>query len=49
MMDSRQNNWYVKGPIGLGLDLDAFGHNVIFAAGTGILVFFDIIVKLILQ
>lgn len=49
MQDSRQNNWYVKGPIGLGLDVDAFGHNVIFAAGTGVLVFLDLIAKLILQ
>ena len=41
--------WYVKGPMGLGLDVDKDGHNVVFTGGTGILVFLDIVAMIALQ
>lgn len=43
-----QPNWYIKGPMGLGLNLDLNGHNVIFAGGTAILIFLDLIASLVL-
>lgn len=35
--------------MGMGLSLNTNGHNVVFVGGTGILVFLDIVAKLILQ
>jgi hypothetical protein len=34
--------------MGLGLDVDVNGHNVVFCGGTGILVFLDLVAKLLL-
>lgn len=42
-------SWYVRGPMGMGLSLDPSGHNVAFAGGTGVLVFLDIVARLVLQ
>ena len=39
----------VKGPFGKGLDLRPTGIHVAFAAGTGVLVFLDLITRLILH
>ena len=39
----RGGDWFVKGPMGLGLDIDREGHNVAFTGGTGILVFLDLV------
>lgn len=39
----KSNDWYVKGPMGIGIDINTDAHNIIFAGGTGILVPFDII------
>lgn len=41
--------YFVKGPMGLGLDIAAEGHNIVFCGGTGILVFLDLVAKLLLQ
>ena len=41
--------YYVKGPMGLGLNIDENGHNIVFCGGTGILVFLDLIAKIVLQ
>ena len=38
----------IKGPMGLGLNLDLNGHNVVFAGGTAILIFLDLIASLVL-
>ena len=40
--------WYVKGPMGMGLNLNMNGHNIVFTGGTGILVFLDLIAVMIL-
>jgi len=39
----------VRGPMGTGLDVESTGLHVVFAAGTGILVFIDLIAHLILR
>ena len=39
----------VRGPMGTGLDVQSAGTHVVFAAGTGILVFIDIVAHLILR
>lgn len=41
--------WYVKGPMGLGLDLQKEGNHFVFVGGTGILVFLDLVAALVLQ
>lgn len=43
-----QPNWFVKGPMGMGLSLDKNGHNVAFTGGTGILVFLDVVGMILL-
>ena len=35
--------------MGLGLSLDTNGHNIVFCGGTGILVFLDLVARLVLQ
>jgi hypothetical protein len=35
--------------MGLGRDVDENGHNSVFCGGTGILVFLDLVAKLLLQ
>ncbi len=39
----------IKGPMGLGLNISPNGKHVAFAAGTGILVFIDLVAHLILR
>lgn len=34
--------------MGLGLDVDTNGHNVVFTGGTGILVFLDLVARIVL-
>lgn len=46
--ENGQGDWFVKGPMGLGLDLDKKGHNIAFTGGTGILVFLDLVAQLVL-
>ncbi len=43
-----QANWIVEGPMGLGLQIDTNGYTFIFTAGTGILIFLDLIARLVL-
>ena len=33
----------------MGLSINTNGHNIVFTGGTGILVFLDIVAKLVLQ
>jgi hypothetical protein len=40
--------FWVKGPMGMGLSLDLNGQNFVFVAGTGILVFLDLVARLAL-
>ena len=42
------NDWFVKGPMGMGLGLNPNGHNIVFTGGTGILVFLDVLAMMIL-
>jgi hypothetical protein len=42
-------NFVVKGPLGKGCRIKPHGYHVAFTAGTGILVFLDIVSRLILQ
>jgi len=42
-------NFVVKGPLGKGCNIKPHGYHVAFTAGTGVLVFLDIVARLILQ
>jgi hypothetical protein len=44
-----QNNWVVEGPMGTGLQIDSNGQNFVFTAGTGILIFLDLVAMIVLQ
>ena len=35
--------------MGLGMDVDRNGHNIVFTGGTGILVFLDLVARIVLQ
>lgn len=48
VLKNQEKPWYVKGPLGMGLSVDPDGHNVVFAGGTGILCFLDLIAFMIL-
>jgi hypothetical protein len=48
-IDNTAKSYYVKGPMGMGLSIDLNGHNIVFAGGTGILVFLDLVAKLVLH
>ena len=37
------NSWFVKGPLGMGLEINPNGHNFAFCGGTGVLVFLDLV------
>jgi len=39
----------IKGPMGKGLDIEPTGEYIAFAAGTGVLVFIDIVSHLVLR
>lgn len=41
--------YQVKGPMGKGLDIPSTGRNIAFTAGTGVLVFIDLVAHLILR
>lgn len=43
------SNFVVKGPMGKGCNIKPTGVHVVFTAGTGILVYLDIVARLILQ
>jgi len=45
----KQHVFKIKGPLGLGLNISKNGKHIAFAAGTGILVFIDLIAHLILR
>mmetsp|Transcript_10565 Transcript_10565/g.17727 ORF Transcript_10565/g.17727 Transcript_10565/m.17727 type:complete len:232 (-) Transcript_10565:65-760(-) len=47
--ESKDNLYEVYGPMGMGLDVQKKGIHVAFSAGTGILVFIDIVAHLILR
>lgn len=47
-IDSKRHQFAIKGPMGKGLELKS-GKSVAFAAGTGMLVFVDLIAHLILK
>ncbi len=44
-----QETFSVKGPMGKGLRINNTGVHVAFAAGTGVLVFLDLVTRLILN
>ncbi len=46
--ESGVGDWFVKGPMGMGLQIDKNAHNIAFAGGTGILVFLDLVAQLVL-
>ena len=46
---STDNTFYVKGPMGKGLQIEPSGIHVAFCAGTGALVFLDIVSHLLLK
>lgn len=48
-VDKKPETWFVKGPMGMGLDFKNNGHNIVFTGGTGILVFLDLVAKLVLK
>lgn len=47
--DEEVETFYIKGPMGRGLELDDSGVHVAFAAGTGALVFLDLVTHLLLR
>jgi len=44
-----QSKVQIEGPLGIGLGIKPRGRHVAFAAGTGILVFIDLVAHLILR
>ena len=40
--------FYIKGPMGRGLQLQPEGEHVAFCAGTGVLVFLDLVAHLLI-
>ena len=49
MSHGAREQFEVKGPLGTGLELETSGTYVVFAAGTGMLVFIDLVAHLILR
>ena len=49
--EKKNATYMVKGPMGKGLGLtsDSKGHHVVFAAGTGIFVFTDLVARIMLE
>lgn len=45
----QNDGWYVKGPMGLGLEMLHNGPNFVFAGGTGILVYLDLVAKIVIS
>lgn len=43
-----QSAFYIKGPMGRGLQLQPEGDHVAFCAGTGVLVFLDLVAHLLI-
>lgn len=43
------SQWKVKGPMGKGLQMKDHGLHIAFCAGTGVLVFLDLVAYLLLQ
>ena len=43
------NAYYIKGPMGEGLQIASSGTHVAFCAGTGALVFLDLVAQLIIK
>jgi len=46
---SANNAYYIKGPMGKGLQLQPTGVHVAFCAGTGALVFLDLVATLLIK
>jgi hypothetical protein len=46
---TKESNFMIKGPMGKGCNLENKGTYVAFAAGTGALVYLDLVARLILQ
>jgi len=46
---TKENKFVIKGPMGKGCNLETKGAYVAFAAGTGVLVYLDLVARLILQ
>jgi len=46
---STENAYYIKGPMGKGLQIRSSGIHVAFCAGTGALVFLDLVSHLLLK
>lgn len=41
--------FYIKGPMGRGLEMKHSGHHIAFCAGTGVLVFLDLVATLLMR
>ena len=48
MPANKENTFYIKGPMGRGLQMKPDGQHVAFCAGTGVLVFLDLVSQLLL-
>ena len=46
MIHAANSRFAVKGPMGYGLRPKAQGHHIVFAAGTGVLCFVDLVAEL---
>ena len=46
MIHNANDRFEVKGPMGFGLRPKASGHHMVFAAGTGVLCFVDLVAEL---
>jgi len=44
-----EKDYFIKGPMGKGCNFSKEGAHVAFAAGTGVLVYLDIVARLVLQ
>lgn len=47
MHEGKDSSFYVKGPMGKGSNVSTKGMHVAFGAGTGVLVYLDIVARLI--
>ncbi len=49
MLAKSEDIFYVKGPMGKGLQIEERGIHIAFCAGTGVLVYLDLVGHLILR
>jgi hypothetical protein len=49
LAEKQERTYKLQGPMGLGIDIQPNGIHVAFTAGTGVLVFVDLVAHLILR